>query len=59
MNKEEPFKISIEHYGEKMSIEVDNSDVTLEKAVTMFRDILVGIGYNKESINDYFDIEPV
>lgn len=59
MEKQQPFKISIEHYGEKMSIEVPESDVTLEKSITMFRDILLCAGYSKELINKYFDIEPV
>lgn len=57
MEKEQPFKISIEHYGEKMSIEVPFSDVTLDKAGVMCGKLLLAAGYDQEQVQEMFNTE--
>ena len=49
-----PFKISVEHWDEKITIEKDYSDVTFDEYIEMLRTLSRGIGYGEESINEIF-----
>ncbi len=49
-----PFKISVEHWDEKITIEKDHSDITFDEFVEMLRTLSRGIGYGEESIDELF-----
>lgn len=53
----QPFKISIEQYGEKITFEVPNSDITLDKALNLCVKILIAAGYNAEEVLERIDVE--
>ena len=53
--EEEKFYIEVKHYGEAIRITTDNSDVTFEQLIEIFRKISVSMGYNIETIEEYFD----
>tara|TARA_Y100000385_G_C12511904_1_gene391663 strand:+ start:172 stop:345 length:174 start_codon:yes stop_codon:yes gene_type:complete len=49
-----PFKISVEHWGEKITVEKDHSDVTWDEFVDMLRALSRGVGYGQDSIDEVF-----
>ncbi len=52
--KNTPFKISVEHWGGKITVEKDHSDITFDEFVDMLRTLSRGVGYSQESINEIF-----
>lgn len=52
--KNKPFKISVEHWDEKITVEKDHSDITFDEFVDMLRTLSRGVGYSEESINEIF-----
>lgn len=52
--KNKPFKISVEHWDEKITVERDHSDVTFDEYIEMLRTLSRGVGYSQESINEMF-----
>ena len=52
--KKMPFKISVEHWDEKITVEKDHSDITFDEFVDMLRTLSRGVGYGEESINEIF-----
>ena len=49
-----PFKITVEHWDEKITIEKDHSDISFEDYVEMLRTLSRGVGFGKESIDELF-----
>jgi len=49
-----PFKISVEHWDEKITVEKDHSDITFDEFIDMLRTLSKGVGYSEESINEVF-----
>ena len=50
MEEVEPFKISIEHYNQKHSTELNHSDVNINEVCFMFVGLLRNAGFNEDSI---------
>jgi len=48
-------KITVEHYDEKISIEVGNDDVTFEEFMQLVEKVAHGIGYHTSAINEWFN----
>jgi len=53
-SENKPFKISVEHWGEKITVEKDYSDVTFDEYIEMLRTLSRGVGFGQESINEIF-----
>lgn len=49
-----PFRVTVEHWGEKIIVEKDHSDVTWDEFVEMLRTVSRGVGYSQESIDELF-----
>ena len=49
-----PFRITIEHWDEKVSVETDHSDITTNDAIDMFVNALMAAGFSKEGIIEIF-----
>ena len=49
-----PFRITIEHWDEKVSVETDHSDVSLVEAIEMMEKVLMAAGFSKEGIREIF-----
>lgn len=49
-----PFKISVEHWDTKLTVEKDHSDITFEEYVDLLRDISRAAGWGDDDINDLF-----
>jgi len=52
--KNKPFKITVKHWDEKISVEKDHSDITFEEYIEMLRVLSRGIGFGQEDIDDIF-----
>ncbi len=52
--KNKPFKITVEHWDEKITIEKDHSDISFEEYVDILRALSRGVGFGKESIDEFF-----
>jgi hypothetical protein len=50
-----PFKLTVKHWDIKISIEKDNSDLTMEELHEMFLSMLKAIGYSSETIKEFYD----
>lgn len=60
-NTESPFRLTLEHYEEKITIEKPNSNLTSTEVVEMFKSLMLAAGFsafrvNKELGSD-FDID--
>ena len=49
-----PFKITVKHWDEKISVEKDHSDITFEEYIEMLRTLSRGIGFGQDDIDDIF-----
>ena len=52
--KKTPFKISVEHWDEKITVEKDHSDITFDEYIEMLKTLSRGVGFGEESINEIF-----
>ena len=50
-----PFRITIEYRDEKVSIEIEHTDITTNEAVDMFVNALIAAGFSKEGIIEIFE----
>jgi hypothetical protein len=57
MDFKKPFKLTLEHYGTSISVEVDHSDVDLEEVMRLFRSLLIAAGFPKDDIDFYLKEE--
>ena len=49
-----PFKISVEHWDRKLTVEMPHSDITWDEYVELLRDISKASGWGEENINELF-----
>ena len=60
-NLEFPFRLTLEHYGEKITIEKPNSDLTSTEVVEIFRSLMLAAGFSASRVNEElgsdFDID--
>ena len=45
-----PFRITIEHYNQKVSVEVDHSDVSVSEVADLLEQALKGAGFAEELV---------
>jgi hypothetical protein len=50
-------KITVEHYDEKVSIEVKNDDVSFEDFMDLVKKVCYGVGYHETTIKEWFELE--
>ena len=53
--KEQPYKITIETYKYKYSVEVDHSDITFTEYVDLLRQITLAAGWGTDAVEEFFD----
>jgi len=53
--KKQPYRITIEQYEYKYSIEVDHSDIDFTEYVDLLRQISLAAGWGTETVNEFFD----
>jgi hypothetical protein len=49
-----PFRITIEHWDEKISVEMDHSDLDLDQVSGLLQRALMATGFDPESIKELF-----
>ena len=54
IGEKQPFKITIEQYNQKVSVEVDHSDVSLEQVVDLLEQALMGAGWGESMVREIF-----
>jgi hypothetical protein len=52
--EDKPFKITVEHWDEKITVEKDHSDITFDEFIDMLRTLSRGVGFNQDDINNIF-----
>jgi len=53
--KNEPFKLTVEHWDTKITIEKDHSDVNMEELHEMWLSMVKAIGFNSNTIKKFYD----
>jgi hypothetical protein len=48
-------KITVEHYGEKVSIETDHDDVSFQDFMELIKKVCHGVGYHETTINEWYN----
>ena len=51
----EPLKITLEFYNKKISTEVDHSDLTLDELHELWVEIVRGMGYHSDTIEEFYE----
>ena len=54
MNKQ-PYRITIEQYGNKYSIEIDHSDIDFTEYLNLLRQISLASGWGTAVVNEFLD----
>ena len=49
-----PFKITVEHWDQKISVELDRSDITFDEYIELLRTVSKALGWSNDSIKEYF-----
>ena len=52
--EKQPFRITIEQYNQKVSVEVDHSDVSMEELVDLLEQALMGAGWSEAQVAEIF-----
>ena len=53
--EKQPYRITIEHYEYKHSVEVDHSDIDFTEYVELLRRISLAASWNTDAVNAFFD----
>lgn len=53
--KEQPYRITIEKYEYKYSVEIDHSDITFTDYVDLLRQITLAAGWGVDAVEEFFD----
>lgn len=53
--EKQPFRITIEQYNQRVSVEVDHSDVCIEQVADLLEQVLLGAGWAKSSVKGIFN----
>ena len=53
----QPFRITIEQYNQKVSVEVDHSDVGLAEVAELLEQALMGAGFLEEQVKEMINQE--
>ena len=48
------FRVTVEHWDEKITVEKDHSDITFEEYIELLRTLSRGIGFGQDDIDDIF-----
>ena len=54
MKDNTPFKVSIEHWGTKITIERDRLDITWDEYVELLKNVSRAAGWGEKNINELF-----
>ena len=49
------FKISVSHYGEKITIKAEKPDITISEYFDLCKQMARALGYGSDAIKEYFD----
>lgn len=52
-----PFRVTIEHYNQKVSVEVDHSDVSLSEVAELLEQALKGAGFLESQVKELINQE--
>ena len=55
--KNSPFRIIIEHWDMKSSIEINHSDITFQEYITLLSQISLSVGFPVKTVEDFFNQE--
>jgi hypothetical protein len=48
----QPYRITIEHYDTKVSVEIDHSDIDLDELGTLLKSVLLAAGWSEALIDE-------
>ena len=51
----QPYRITIEQYEYKYSVEVDHSDITFEEYLELLSSLSLAAGWSKDKVNEVFE----
>ena len=54
---EKPFRVTIEHYNQKVSVEIDHSDVSLSEVAELLEQALKGAGFLESQVQEMINPE--
>tara|TARA_Y100000385_G_scaffold252181_1_gene275465 strand:- start:224 stop:403 length:180 start_codon:yes stop_codon:yes gene_type:complete len=54
---EKPFRVTIEHYNQKVSVEIDHSDVSLSEVAELLEQALKGAGFLESQVQEMINQE--
>ena len=54
IGEKQPFRITIEQYNQKVSVEVDHSDVSITELVDLLEQALMGAGWSEAQVAEIF-----
>ena len=49
-----PFRVTVEHWDEKIIVEKDHSDISFDEFIEMLRTLSRGVGFSQENIDELF-----
>ena len=53
--KKQPYRITIEQYEYKYSVEVDHSDISFTDYVELLRQITLAAGWGTDAVEEFFN----
>ena len=56
-NFESPTIISVKQYDTEVKITIDHSGLTVQEMLSTFRSLMIAIGYQKENLDEYLNID--
>lgn len=51
-----PFRVTVEHWDQKISVELNRSDITFDEYIELLRAVSKAVGWGDDSIEEYFGL---
>ena len=51
---DKPFRVTVEHWDQKISVELDRSDITFDEYVDLLKAVSKAVGWSEDNLKEYF-----
>ena len=51
---DKPFKVTVEHWDQKISVELNRSDISFDEYIDILRAVSKAVGWGDDRIKEYF-----
>ena len=51
---DKPFRVTVEHWDQKISVELDRSDIKFDEYIDLLKAVSKAVGWSEDNLKEYF-----